>query len=444
MKIAQINSVLPLKVGQSTLEKKSTQEQQTVTNPITKEQNSNVMDIYKNYFKASQALNPSFFGHSCSTASFKPKTLPSMPCACCGRPMVTRKQTEEFAQKAGNATGNELADVLDSFKDHFRASERAVANFAIKEARKNESATLKSIVSSRLPDSLVLLEEEQKDVLNRMSKLAKQELGEKNPVQNCVERGLNLVSSRSKNEYFQRKPYLKEVLKSLESVENKEVAGKILDIAVQLPTSEKNIDAFIAKYSRRDSQAIANRLVANAIVTAEHIHPKSKGGPNNTANYIGECQECNGHRGNMPMNDWWEENYPNMPRSAQRNIDKVTEEIINNKIGGNYEDWAVDVKKALFKETEGKISVKVLNPEEIKKARAERGLPPVSENKKEMENAAKSPASKKKVAKKDTVETEANEVKTGKKKTKRKAKRQHLTETSKFVRTLPQATLQAA
>ena len=68
-------------------------------------------------------------------------------------------------------------------------------------------------------------------------------------------------------------------------------------------------------------------------------------------------------------------NYPNMPRSIQRNIDEVTERIINGNLGDKYDDYPVDLQKAVDKETEGVVKLTVKNPEEIEKAREERGLP---------------------------------------------------------------------
>ena len=102
---------------------------------------------------------------------------------------------------------------------------------------------------------------------------------------------------------------------------------------------------------------------------------------------MGECQECNGSRGNMSYDEWMKK-YPNMPDNIQVHADAVTEEIIKGKIGGNYDDYPVDLKDAISSETNGKVVLTVKNPEEIQKAREERGLARPEADKKEIANAA--------------------------------------------------------
>ena len=76
----------------------------------------------------------------------------------------------------------------------------------------------------------------------------------------------------------------------------------------------------------------------------------------------------------MPYSEWMK-NYPNMPRSIQRNIDEVTERIINGNLGDKYDDYPIDLQKAVARETDGVVQLKVKNQEKIEKAREERGLP---------------------------------------------------------------------
>ena len=158
-------------------------------------------------------------------------------------------------------------------------------------------------------------------------------------------------------------------------LKDKELAGQLLDIAVKLPMSKNSIEAFIVKYGHgdKDDKQIAHRLVQTAISTAEHIHPDSLGGPDHTSNYVAECSDCNSKRGHMPLEEWIE-NFPNMPRSVQRNIDEVTERIISGNLGDNYDDYPLDIKATMERETGGIIKLNVKNPEEIDKVREERGL----------------------------------------------------------------------
>ena len=76
----------------------------------------------------------------------------------------------------------------------------------------------------------------------------------------------------------------------------------------------------------------------------------------------------------MPLEEWME-NFPNMPRSVQRNIDEVTERIISGNLGSRYDDYPLDIQATMARETGGLITLEVKNPEEIDKAREERGIP---------------------------------------------------------------------
>ena len=50
-------------------------------------------------------------------------------------------------------------------------------------------------------------------------------------------------------------------------------------------------------------------------------------------------------------------------------------------LGGSYDDYPVDIQKTMDRETGGLVKIKVKNPEEIDKAREERGLSKPSDNK---------------------------------------------------------------
>ncbi len=374
-----------------------------VSNPV-KEDSPKTSQILRNYFMGSQMVNPAFTGFPCSTSNFKVKELEDMPCTCCGRPMMTNKQTDEFALKAGKAAGAELNNILEENMPYFRAEEKAIVHYIQKQLKDMPDATLTTAISRTAPDPVKILQDEQADVIKRTSEKSKELLGEKNPIQSLCERELTKFAAPSKDRRkkdgnnkdfdsakngFNRTDFLANIV----AMEDKkgiahENIHKVLDVAVQVPESAKTISKMITSYGygNNDTQ-FAKRLIQKAVVTAEHIHPKSKGGPNATDNYMGECQECNGSRGNMSYDEWMKK-YPNMPDNIQVHADAVTEEIIKGSIGGNYDDYPVDLKEAIEKETQGKVVLTVKNPEEIDKAREERGLPKPQKDEKERANAA--------------------------------------------------------
>ena len=367
-----------------------------MTNPFDADSSSKASMIAKNYFLGAQKVNPVFTGFPCSTSNFRVKELEDMPCTCCGRPMMTNKQIDEFSMKADRAAGPELNQILDDHMDYFRAEEKAIVHYIQKQLKDMPDASLTTAITRKGADAGQILKDEQIDVIKRTSAKSKELLGEDNPIQSLCERelkttfGVGVDRKKPKSSgSFNRTNFLSNIVEMEQKKGIKhENIHKVLDVAVQLPESEKIISKMITTYGFGSSdEKFAHRLIQKAVVTAEHIHPKSKGGPNATDNYMGECQECNGSRGNMSYDEWMKR-YPNMPDNIQVHADAVTEEIIKGKIGGNYDDYPVDLKLAVESETEGKVVLTVKNPEEIDKAREERGLKRPEADAKEKANAA--------------------------------------------------------
>lgn len=398
MQVQRIYAAMPTSTMALQTEKKSQSQEnlKNVTNPFDAQSSSKASQIARNYFLGGQNLNIAFTGFPCSTGNFRVKELEDMPCTCCGRPMMNNKQIDEFSELAGNASGAKLNQILEDHMDYFRAEEKAIVHHIQKQLVDMPDASLTTAITRKGADAGEILRNEQIDVLKRTSVKSQELLGKDNAVQNACERALKTsfgVGADSRREKksgnFNRVGFLTDLveLEQKKNIDHKAM-HKILDVAVQLPDSQKTIQKMLTNYAYGGSDTkFARRLIQKAVVTAEHIHPKSKGGPNATNNYMGECQECNGSRGNMSYDEWMKQ-YPNMPDNIQVNADAVTEEIIKGKIGGNYDDYPVDMKAAVEKETEGKVVIKVKNPEEIDKAREERGLAQPVADAKEKANAA--------------------------------------------------------
>ena len=326
-----------------------------------------------NYFRAGQMV--AFKGHACTKSDFKVKREEGIPCACCGRMMMTNKGVQAFESKAVNANGEYLQNLLNANMEYFIGTEKAVVNFLVKASKEHPKLSMSGLLTHYTPSAKVLLEDEQKNVMKEITEKASI-LGKDNVVEKCVNKALKDIDNSTDAKHFQRKPFLKEMVNVTKGLKDKELAGQLLDIAVKLPMSENSIEAFIVKYGHgdKDDKQIAHRLAQTAVSTAEHIHPDTLGGPDHTSNYVAECGDCNSKRGHMPLEEWME-NFPNMPRSVQRNIDEVTERIIKGNLGDKYDDYPVDIQATMDRETGGIVKLKVKNPEEIEKAREERGLP---------------------------------------------------------------------
>ena len=348
-----------------------------IQKPFVKTQTVNPALAHMNYFLGGQAV--SFKGHNCSTSNFRVVKLNDVPCGCCGMPMLTYKQNQQLCLEATQKSGSDLAEFLQNNKKYFRGNESAIANYIISEAQKDEMTDVSSIISHADVDTHEIFNNENKRVLNNVKASLLSNHCRNNEINTYVDNTIAQLNSED-NVNFKRNNFLSGLNSLLNSNGDKELKHQVLDRAIKLPVSETQIERFFEKYSNASTTKIMQRLLNPATATAEHIQPHSLNGANNTANYLGECEECNSKRGNYDLNNYWMVNYPNMPESAQKNIDYVTDKIVKGELGDNYDDYPVDLQKALDSQTKGQIKLKVLTPEEIEAKR--------QDSKKEEEQAA--------------------------------------------------------
>lgn len=339
-----------------------------IQKPFVKTQTVNPALAHMNYFLGGQAV--SFKGHNCSTSNFRVVRLNDVPCGCCGMPMLTYKQNQQLCLEATQKSGSDLAEFLQNNRKYFRGNESAIANYIISEAQKDEMTDVSSIISHADVDTHEIFNDENKRVLNNVKASLLSNHCRNNEINTYVDNTIAQLNSED-NVNFKRNNFLSGLNSLLNSNGDKELKHQVLDRAVKLPVSETQIERFFEKYSNASTTKIMQRLLNPATATAEHIQPHSLNGANNTANYLGECEECNSKRGNYDLNNYWMVNYPNMPESAQKNIDYVTDKIVKGELGDNYDDYPVDLQKALDNQTKGQIKLKVLTPEEIEAKRQE-------------------------------------------------------------------------
>jgi len=360
------------KIHTSNLNKNTNAKSAFVTSPIqkpfVKTQTVNPALAHMNYFLGGQAV--SFKGHNCSTSNFRVVKLNDVPCGCCGMPMLTYKQNQQLCLEATQKSGSSLAEFLQDNKKYFRGNESAIVNHIISEAQKDEMTDVSSIISHSDVDTHEIFNNENKRVLNNIKASLLSNHCRNNEINSYVDNTIAQLKSED-NVNFKRNNFLSGLNALLNSNGDKELKHQVLDRAIKLPTSEAQIEKFFVKYSNASTTKIMQRLLNPATATAEHIQPHSLNGANNTANYLGECEECNSKRGNYDLNNYWMVNYPNMPESAQRNIDYVTDKIVKGELGDKYDDYPVDLQKALDNQTKGQIKLKVLTPEEIEAKRQE-------------------------------------------------------------------------
>ena len=315
----------------------------------------------KSYFLGGQAATVAFGGFGVSTGGFITKKMDDVPCCCCGGRMVRANQMENKAREFTGLRGAELADKIEADKDFFRTPQRVVMMLAAEEARAHggDLARAKGMAGKGLK------EKTQNYCINSLKEadtIVKAAYGEKNPVSNLIANEINNLQGGK----IARMPFTAKLEKVADSIDPM-TYDKVMDAAMNIPASFEEVRKAFGQ-ANGGAQNIARRMLEPSMQTIEHIHPKSKGGPNATENFIAECGDCNWPRGNSSYMQWLKV-HPEYPIKAQHHIEWFQQQIVDGKIGAEYDDYGIDVKQTLSKETNGQINLKVLNPEKINELR---------------------------------------------------------------------------
>ena len=315
----------------------------------------------KSYFLGGQAATVAFGGFGVSTGGFITKKMDDVPCCCCGGRMVRANQMENKAREFTGLRGAELADKIEADKDFFRTPQRVVMMLAAEEARSHggDLARAKGMAGKGLK------EKTQNYCINSLKEadtIVKAAYGEKNPVSNLIANEINNLQGGK----IARMPFTAKLEKVADSIDPM-TYDKVMEAAMNIPASFEEVRKAFGQ-ANGGAQNIARRMLEPSMQTIEHIHPKSLGGPNATQNFIAECKDCNNPRGNMSYAEWLKV-HPEYPAKAQKHIEWFQQQVVDGKIDSRYDDYGIDVKATLSKESYGAIELKVLNPEKIKELR---------------------------------------------------------------------------
>ncbi len=123
---------------------------------------------------------------------------------------------------------------------------------------------------------------------------------------------------------FSRKNFIYDLGKIVDEQNNPELRDKIMSTAVKLPTSTKNVSAFIVKASGESSQKTIARLLWPYTASVEHILPRSCGGENVMSNYAGATNRANSTRKSIDLTEQIKL-HPNTPKYCQMYVDRLIE-----------------------------------------------------------------------------------------------------------------------
>lgn len=363
MMIAPINSVNGLTSVQ-------TPENKKVTNVITfeepkQEAKAAEAGASRAYFMGGLAATVSFGGFPVSTGGFITKRMDDVPCSCCGGRMVRNQEMDHKAREFSGIRGEKLADKIEEDQDFFRTPQRVVMMLAAEEARRHPDYDLARAKNACGKN----LKEKTQDYcirsLQQADEVVKAKYGEDHPTSQL----LNTEMEKLQHGQISRLGLTEQLVQQQQTMEP-EVYETVLDAAMNIPTDFSEVKKAFNE-AKGNGMGIARALLKPSMQTIEHIHPKSLGGPNATQNFVAECADCNNPRGNMSYSEWLKI-HPEFPLKAQDHIEWFQQQVVDGKIDNGYDDYGVDVKKTLSKESNGIIELKVLNPERIQELREAR------------------------------------------------------------------------
>ncbi len=100
---------------------------------------------------------------------------------------------------------------------------------------------------------------------------------------------------------FQRKPFIHDLEKITDKLEDTKLAHHLVKIACNLPRAREDVSAFIVKTASNSysSEKIGYDLLSGSICSIEHLIPKSKGGKDDISNYGLASAYTNSERSNV-------------------------------------------------------------------------------------------------------------------------------------------------
>ena len=332
--------------------------QNAQTNPI-----NNSFNIRVSY--------PLVFGAKrCSVANFKVKELKNLRCPVCGQTILNEEQQMTFVNSIFSKRGEELIKGLEVWEDErnviknsdakekislFRHQEQQIVDVIKNLAKENPNLYLNELVSLEAKRCLENLIKDQLEIVSELEKYIQENVSSDSELihlKEIIEEQKKQIKGESTVD-FKRKKFIYALSAT---VSDNNVQNKINEIAKKLPNSTNDINSFFVKYSNENktSRDIAYRLIHQANPTAEHLRPKSKGGPDAMPNYICDCTNCNEKRGNISFYDW-QKTVPNFQQKLQEYLEDVQKALDEERLPSDYDNYISDVIGTISTLSKGEI-----------------------------------------------------------------------------------------
>lgn len=274
-----------------------------------------------------------------------------LPCPCCGNKLPEHEKIRALPA-SGVFSGSCLAAIqaLKPYEDIMKPVEHDILQTIKPLAEKYPGIDLQELMvllSFEYESSLVGT---QLTILNNIKSMIPELPEEQQSEMESTLKTAKEFILKKRKAPFKRKTFLKDVEEVLISVDDRNLCNKIVKEAMQIPTSENSISAFIMKYKERSPEEIGNRLIMFASATLEHITCESENGEVT----IWECQYCNNKRSNNSVVNQIKDN-PNMIDNLQSHIQVIVDRAnFLKRHGGNTQaqkhyDYAQEIRDEYLK-----------------------------------------------------------------------------------------------
>ncbi len=123
---------------------------------------------------------------------------------------------------------------------------------------------------------------------------------------------------------FNRKTFIYELQKIVNTLEDKKLAKRMIQQAVELPKSRENISAFVVKAANCSSEKIGFDLIEGSTGSIEHLIPFASKGNDSLENYAISTAYYNSERGNRTMPQQLKQ-HPEIYQNAQKHVNRLIE-----------------------------------------------------------------------------------------------------------------------
>lgn len=306
--------------------------------------------------------NVNFKGGMNPHMRFLLEQTPKLKCAYSGFDMISLYEARTINMKlAKKPNAMSAINYLEQYACYMHDVESIIFDI-FKDASHKGKRGFQDILLENKDEALEKLKITQFEVLNKPNKIIENMSPE---IRYQVETIRNDALAKMDNSQFTRKGPLELIKRVKATGEDLKRVIKVYQTWYKLPSSSKDINAFIVQYAKQPHENISRRLISSAIGTVEHVQPSFRNGKDGIDNYLLVSAQFNNERDTMPLDEYIMLNSEiDIRRNLQAYIDNVIKQVNNPKSPfSKYCSYPDGIKEAIDKETSGSV---ILNTDALR------------------------------------------------------------------------------